>query len=199
MSRILPTKVSGRRWRGPVVAMLVAIGSVVAASPAWAHEGDGESTVGYQLVQQALGHLSHDTSQLGIELAMEKVDDALATTDQAGMDVAEVEQGRAALDAGEVVTGRILLQQSIAEAVSRLAPATGDETGTSVVLTPLPGRGALTAMDRTVLAASALLLLAGIALAVKYRPHDSVRVLQRRLGQSVSRAAEQPGTTKDVR
>lgn len=199
MSRALPTQVNGRRWLGPVVAMLVAAGSVVSASPAWAHEGDGESTVGYQLVQQALGHLAHDTSRLGIELAMEKVDDALATTDQVGVDVAEVEQAQAALDAGEVETGRVLLQQSITEAVSQLAPATGDETGTSVVLTPLPGRGALTAMDRAFLAISALLLLAGLALAARYRPHDSVRVLQRRLGQSVHSPDEQPGTTKDIR
>jgi hypothetical protein len=178
--------------------MLVAVVGVASASPAWAHAGDGESTVGYELVQQALGHLAHDTSPLGIGLAMEKVDDALATTDQAGVDVAEVEQAQAALDAGDVETGRALLQQSIAEAVSHLAPATGDETGTSVVLTPLPGRGALTAVDRTVLAASALLLLAGIALAARYRPRDSVRVLQRRLGQSVHGADEQPGT-EDVR
>lgn len=199
MSRVLPTQANGRRWPGPVVAMLVAVGSVVSASPAWAHAGDGESTVGYQLVQQALGHLAHDTSRLGIELAMEKVDDALATTDQVGVDVAEVEQAQAALDAGEVETGRVLLQQSITEAVSQLAPATGDETGTSVVLTPLPGRGALTAMDGAFLAISALLLLAGLALAARYRPHDSVRVLQRRLGQSVHSPDEQPGTTKDIR
>ena len=198
MSRETPTRANGRRRPGTVVAMLVAVVSVASASPAWAHAGDGESTVGYELVQQALGHLAHDTSPLGIGLAMEKVDDALATTDQAGVDVAEVEQAQAALDAGHVETGRTLLQQSIAEAVSHLAPATGDETGTSVVLTPLPGRGALTAMDRTVLAASALLLLAGIALAARYRPRDSVRVLQRRLGQSVHGADEQPGT-KDVR
>jgi len=198
MSREIPTRANGRRWPGTVVAMLVAVVGVASASPAWAHAGDGESTVGYELVQQALGHLAHDTSPLGIGLAMEKVDDALATTDQAGVDVAEVEQAQAALDAGDVETGRTLLQQSIAEAVSHLAPATGDETGTSVVLTPLPGRGALTAVDRTVLAASALLLLAGIALAARYRPRDSVRVLQRRLGQSVHGTDEQPGT-EDVR
>lgn len=199
MSRVLPTQANGRRWPGPVVAMLVAVGSVVSASPAWAHAGDGESTVGYQLVQQALGHLSHDTGRLGIELAMEKVDDALATTDQVGVDVAELKQARAALDAREVETGRVLLQQSISDAVSQLAPATGDETGTSVVLAALPGRGALTAMDWAFLATSTLLLLAGLALAARYRPHDSVRVLQRRLGQSVHHPDEQLGTTKDLR
>jgi hypothetical protein len=174
-----------------VVAILVAVGSVASAAPAWAHAGDGESTVGYQLVQQALGHLAHDTGRLGIELAIEKVDDALATADQAGVDVAEVEQARAALDAGEIERGRALLQRSISDAISQLPPATGEETGTSVVLTPLPGRGALAAVDWATLATSTLLVLGGVALAARFRPHESVRALQRLLGQSADRPEAQ--------
>jgi len=53
----------------PVVSTLTAVliavaASLAAASPAWAH-GQGETEEGYLLVQQALGHLAHDTGQGG--------------------------------------------------------------------------------------------------------------------------------------
>ena len=57
---------------------LSVIGSFAVAETAWAH-GEGEPEEGYLLVQQALGHLAHDTSAKGIDLAMEKVQDALDT------------------------------------------------------------------------------------------------------------------------
>lgn len=163
-----------------VALTLGVIGSFTVAAPAWAH-GDGETDEGYLLVQQALGHLAHDTSATGIDLAMEKVQDALDTADQEGVDVVEVEQGMAALDVGNVDLARSLLQDSIREAVQGLPPATGSQTGTTTVSPGLPGRSGMHAQDWFFLAASVVVLLVGAGLAFVFRPPDSVRVLRTRL------------------
>ena len=189
--------VGRRRWAGALVGILLAMAGVMSASPARA-DGGGETTEGYQLVQQALGHLAHDTSDYGISLAMEKVHDALATTDQQGLDVDGLKQAQAALEAGQVDEGRALLQKSITEAVGTLKPATGEETGTTLVLGPLPGRASLTGRDWGFLVASALLLVLGAVLATRYRPHDNVRALRRRLGPPSPRPGQhRPATTKE--
>jgi len=170
---------------------------IMSASPARA-DGGGETTEGYQLVQQALGHLAHDTSDYGVSLAMEKIDDALATPDQQGVDVDGLKQAQAAVEAGQVDQARALLQQSIAEAVGKLKPATGEETGTTQVLTPLQGRADLTGRDWGFLVASALFLVLGAVLATRYRPHDNVRALRRRLGPPSPRTGQhRPATTKE--
>lgn len=169
-----------RAWLRLLLVGLLTVGGVLSASPARAN-GTGETTVGYLLVQQALGHLAHDTSPDGVMLAMEKVDDALKTTDQAGVNVAELQQARDALAAGQVDQARTLLQSSITGALSQLKPATGEETGTKVVLSPLPGRGSLTAADFGLLTVMALLLLLGIGLAWRLRPADNIRALRGRL------------------
>ena len=190
-------RVGRRSWAGALAGILFAMAGVMSASPAWA-DGGGETTEGYQLVQQALGHLAHDTSDYGVSLAMEKINDALATKDQQGVDVAGLKQAQAALDAGQVDEGRALLQKSITEAVGNLKPATGEETGTTLVLSPLLGRASLTGRDWGFLVASALLLVLGAALAARYRPHDNVRELRRRLGPPPPRPGQhRPATTKD--
>lgn len=169
------------------------------ASPASAHGGD-ESKEGYLLVQQALGHLAHDTSMSGIDLAMEKVDDALAAEDQDGVAVAEVKQAKVALDAGRVGSARVLLQGSIKQALAELGPATGEQTGTTVVSPALAGRGDLTGRDWGFLAGSLVLVLVGIWLAVRFRPEDTVGELRRRLGSSgtpVGRDPLSPTTTAE--
>ena len=172
-----------RAWS--IVVLGVMLTTMVPASPAWAH-GAGETTQGYVLVQQALGHLAHDSSHVGVEAAMEKVNDTLATKDQKGVDVAEVKQAKAALEADRVEPARTLLQHSITSAASQLMPATGEETGTTVVLRPLPGRGELTGQDWGLGAVSLLLVLAGIALAVWFRPRDTLRQMRVRLASSAT-------------
>ena len=188
----------GRRSRaGALVWILLAMAGIMSASPAWA-DGGGETTEGYQLVQQALGHLAHDTSDYGMSLAMEKVHDALATPDQQGVDVDGLKQAQAALEAGQVDEARALLQRSITEAVGKLKPATGEETGTTLVLSPLQGRASLTGRDWGFLVASALFLVLGAMLATRYRPHDNVRALRRRLGPPSPRPGQhRPATTKE--
>lgn len=175
------------------VGLLGLLGLLATAPAAYAHGGD-ESKEGYILVQQALGHLAHDTSMTGIDLAMEKVDDALAAEDQDGVAVAQVEQAKQALDAGQVGQARTLLQSSIKQALSELAPAMGEETGTTVVVPALPGRNALTGRDWGFLTASLIFLLAGLGLAFRFRPSDNIRELRRRLGPNTTVAgpASQP-------
>lgn len=178
---------AGWLTRCVLVAAVGLFGLLYVAPPASAH-GEGETQEGYLLVQQALGHLAHDTSHTGIELALEKVDDALATKDQDGVAVAEVEKARLALEAGHPVQARVLLQDSIKEALRMLPPATGNGTGTTVVAPALPGRTALSGQDWGFLVVSVALLVVGLALAFRFRPHDSVRQLRRLLGASGTRA-----------
>jgi hypothetical protein len=150
------------------------------ASPASA-DGATPTAQGYVLIQQALGHLASDTGPMGVAAASAAVDDALAAPDLQGVDVARVKQARSALQGDQVVAAQALLQHSIAGALSRLDPASGEQTGTTLVLTPLPGRGGLTGQDWGFGVVSLLLALAGIALALRYRPADNLAQLRRRL------------------
>ena len=173
-----------RRGRAGLVAGMVlgfVLGLVVLAPPALAHGGD-ETQEGYLLVQQALGHLAHDTTHTGIDLAMEKVDDALAAKDHDGVAVAQVKQAKAALEAMRVEQARALLQDSIKVALRELPAATGNETGTTLVVPELPGREGLTGSDWLLLAGSILLVAAGLWLSFVFRPPDSVSALRRQLG-----------------
>lgn len=172
-----------RRWRAVPVLLtgVVFLAVLLSASPAWAH-GGGETEEGYLLVQQALGHLAHDTNAEGVALAMEKVDDALKTADQEGVDVKELQRARATLESGDAAQGKTQLTQAISEALSQLPPATGEETGTTTVPSALPGRGALSGRDWMFLAVSVLLLGLGGGLAWRFRPRDNLRHLRAQLG-----------------
>jgi hypothetical protein len=163
-----------------MVLVLALLGLMVGAPGALGHGGD-ESEEGYLLVQQALAHLAHDTTHVGMELAMEKVDDALAVEDQEGVAVDEVERAKQALEVNQVDRARSLLQRSIEGALSELPPAVGEQTGTTVVAPALEGRGDLTGRDWLFLALSTVVLLAGVALAYRFRPADTVADLRRRL------------------
>ena len=194
MGSLRETTGGRRHWTTLVLACVLALGSVLSASPARA-DAPGETTEGYLLVQQALGHLAHDKTSSGVELSMEKIADVLKTQDNAGVNIAEVQQAKAALEAGQVVQGQALLQRSITEAMSKLAPATGEETGTKVVADPLPGRGALGGTGLLFLAGSVLLLLLGGGLAYRFKPADTVGQLRGRLGTpTYQKTAAQPVT-----
>jgi hypothetical protein len=167
-------------WRLVVVAAL-ALAPVTLTATAQAH-GDDETQEAYVLVQQALAHLAHNAGLEGIHLAMEKVGDALETEDQEGVDVAEVEQGMHALEAGQADEARTLLQDSIADAVAGRPLATGYETGTSLVPVELPGREPLTGSDWLVLVLSLGVAGLGVWLSVRFRPRESVGALRLLLG-----------------
>ena len=174
-----------------LMIVIALLGLVAAPSVAWAH-GGGETEEGYLLVQQALGHLAHDTTHVGIALAMEKVNDALGTDDQDGVDVPEVEEGKGALQAGDADTARDLLQDSIKQALHDQPAATGYETGTKIIVPEFPGRSSIGGQGWSFLAASVAVLLIGLGLAFRFRPADSIGDLRQAL---VSRASgEDSGT-----
>lgn len=166
------------------------------SSPASAHGGD-ETTEGYLLVQQALGHLAHDTSAEGIELAMEKVGDALETEDQDGVDVPELEDAMAALESGSPAFGRTLLQDSIKVALADLPRATGNQTGTTTVVPELEGRSGFGAQDWLFLFASIVAAVAGLWLAFLFRPHHSITVLSSLLGTPTDGDRSRARTERD--
>lgn len=166
---------AGRTCAALLLACLVLVGGASVAPPASADMAD-PSSEGYLLVQQALGHLVHDPAEVGPVL--EKIDAALAAPDQEGLSVSELQQAKDALQAGNTAQGRTLLQESITAALSTLKPATGDQTGTTVVLEPLPPRGSLTGADWGFLTVSMLAILTGLVLAYVFRPHENVRELR---------------------
>ena len=172
-----------RRWSWLVLGIFLATSA--SASPAWAHGADA-SAEGYVLVQQALANLAYNSGHTGMLLAMEKVDDVLRAKDQEGVDVAQVKQAKVELEADHAAPAQALLQKSITEAVSKLAPATGEMTGTTLVLTPLRGRGGLTGQDWGFGVVSLLMILAGAALALRFRPADNLKQLRRRLAAPAS-------------
>ena len=165
------------------------------APSAQAHDED-ETQEGYVLVQQALAHLVHDSGPDGVDLAMEKVDDALGTEDQEGVDVAGVRAGMAALEARQVEEARALLQDSISEAMADRPLATGFETGTSVVSPQLPGRGHLSGGDWAALLVAAAAAGLGAWLSVRFRPHDSVGALRLLLGPKFVTPSDPKPTTR---
>lgn len=176
------SRVRHRAGRRAPAAIGLAVGALLAfPTAASAHGGEGEPQEGYVLIQQALGYLGHDGAA-GIEPAMEKVDDALSAPDQEGVDRSLLEQGRAALEARDVAGAENTLQTSITAAVSHLMPATGVETGTTIIAPDLPGRRALTGQDWVFLAVSVALVVLGVALAALFRPEEPLRVIRAHLG-----------------
>jgi len=157
--------------------VMVFLSVAVFGQPAWAHGGDS-SAEGYVMVQQALSYLVNDPSPTGTAIALTKVDEVLAAEDQDGVDVAEVLQAKASLTAGDTQSGRDLLQESITAAVAEFKPAVGVETGTSTVMAPF-AQGPLAVTNWVFLILSVLVAIGGIVLAVRFRPHESLRDLRR--------------------
>ncbi len=168
----------------PLVIAILLCGSLLFPSSAWAHGGD-ETKEGYLLVQQALGHLAHATKSQGIMPAMEKIDNTLMAKDQEGVNITEVQQAKIALEAGQIKQAQVLLQDSISQAISQFKPATGEQTGTTIVLNPLPGRGDLTTTDWVFLIVSILLLFLGLVLAWTFRPPENIGELRRKLSTNL--------------
>jgi hypothetical protein len=178
-----------------VLGVTIVVGvSVLAASPSASGDEPGETDVGYLLVQQALGHLAHDSSAEGIEMVMEKVGDALETDHQEGVDLPSLERAMAALEAEDIDGARRLLQESITEALNNLPPATGMQSGTTTVRPELAGRSGLAGQDWGFLTVSVLALLLGAWLTFRFRPPDTIRALRTRLaGADDSVSREQGG------
>lgn len=178
----------GSRLAAVVIAVLAVLGSVVIASPARA-DGGQSADEGYVMVLQALSFLVNDPGPDGTAQALVMVEDALEAEDQDGVDVPTLERAATALEAGRTEEARTLLQDSIAEAIASLEPAVGEETGTTVMLAPLPPRGALSVTDWIFLGLSVIVAAVGIVLAVIFRPHESLRELSRDIAAARGRAS----------
>lgn len=183
----------GRVRRLVLIALLAGIVVFSSTAPARA-DGVGETDNGSLLVQQALSLLAFDSSDAGIEAALEKIDDALTTDEQEGIDIAMLEQAQAILEDGDVAQARPLLQESIAEAMADVPPATGGETGTTIVSEELMGRGSLTGQDIGLLLASIAVLGLGLWLSWRFRPTDTVAALRERIGGTAP-PTEQPAVS----
>ena len=184
--------------RVPRVIVLAAcaalVSMVVHAAPAVADE-PGESDQSRVLVQQAIAlivNVPDDAMAIG-----ERIDDALEAPDTEGTDLAYVEQAKAALSDGDLEQTRDLLQTAIGAGPyvddgvppeigetsgepGEPAFAVGGETGTTVVLDELDPGADIDGGDGVLLALSVLVLAAGLLLAWRFRPEDTVRQMRRR-------------------
>lgn len=178
MSGIVTWNTGRRRAAATLVACVVGVWSaLLAALPALADEGDSDQASVYVL--QAIGCIVSTPNDM--DQIQEKIDHALKAPDTEGVDLTQVQAAKDALDNGNMDGARTLLQESL-QGGAPMPAAAGEETGTTVVHDPLDPRGNLAGGDWVLLAISALVLALGAWLAVRYRPHESVRVLRRQLG-----------------
>ena len=172
-------------WRTPLrrpvtilAALLVGVWlTTLAAAPALAH-GEGESDQASVLVLQAIGIITNKSAAM--DDIMDKVDDALKAPNKEGVDMAQVQAAKEALDKEDMDQARDLLQKSL-QSGAPMQGAKGEETGTTVVHNQLNTRGRLAGGDWVLLALSVLVLALGVWLSVRFRPAESVRVLRRQL------------------
>lgn len=181
-----------RRFAGRALVGFVAVflSVTLVGQPAWAHGGQS-ATEGYVMVQQALSYLVNDSSPTGTANALGKVDEALAAADQDGVNVAEVQQAKSALSAGDTAAARKLLQTSISDAVAALKPAVGEETGTSIMLPPFT-QGPISVTGWVFLLLSALVAIGGAILAMLFRPREGMRQLRRDILAADGRRSPSP-------
>jgi len=170
----------GRRL---ALAVMVAVGSLAGlASQAMAHEGE-ESIPAITDVQEGIAILAEHPGEFPAaevtDHAMDKVGDALESNDTRGVLLDLVEQAKDALDAGRNDDALTLLERSIGACPG--APVIEPENAPRTpppLSSPCPSVAHLQALDRTpvggaeepvLLAVSAVLILAGLALVRKIR------------------------------
>lgn len=153
----------------------------------------GESTESRVLVQQAIALIVNTPDdRMAIE---ERISDALEAPDTEGADLATVEKAKAALAADDLDQTRSWLQVAIGAGpylgngvppkVGETSgqpgkPAVGGESGTSVVLDELDPSGNLGGSDVVLLGLSTVAIAAGLLLAWRFRPEDTVRQMRLR-------------------
>ncbi len=172
-------------WRIPLrrpvtilAALLVGVWlTTLAAAPAMAQD-EGESDQASVLVLQAIGFIVNKPGDM--DDISDKVDHALKAPDKDGVDMAQVQAAKDALDKGDMGQVRTLLQQSLKPGAP-MPGAKGEETGTTVVHDGLSTQGRLAGGDWVLLVLSVLALALGVWLALRFRPAESVRVLRRQL------------------
>jgi len=185
-----PTLSVSIRLLGLVVAALLA--GLIAAPIAGAH-GEGESDESLVLVRQAIALLVNKPGDL--MAVKDKMNDGLEARHQEGVNLAMVRQAMdmmpgeqlgsdMMMSSGDMMQVRTLLEKSIGarpivggEDPVQIGdvppPLTGEDTGTLVVLDPLPGRHGLTAVAWIAIVAAGLVVTVGAALSLRLRPKSS--------------------------
>jgi hypothetical protein len=182
-----PTFSAPVRLLGFIVAMLLA--GLIAPPIAGAH-GEGESDESLVLVRQAIALLVNKPGDL--MAVQDKMNDCLEAPHKEGVNLTMVRQAMDMMPSEEMGSGmmmssgdmmqvRTLLEQSIGarpivgnEDPVQIGdvppPLTGEDTGTLVVLDPLPGRYGLTGGAWLAIVAAGLVVIVGGALSLRLRP-----------------------------
>ena len=184
------------------VGLLTAVALLaVLALPSSAQANEEETEEANLLVLQSISLIANDNEP---DVIAERVADALEAPDKSGVDLAKVQQALTLVEesatssdsAEKIAQARTLLVDAIdiraatgygeipepGEVGEDTAPyATGAESGTTVVLDELnPARGVSDGGDAVLLAAGIAILLAGLYLSRRWRPHESIHELRRR-------------------
>jgi len=187
--------------RASFVLLMSLVGVFAGARPVGAHEGEQAVAAKDDILQAIAIIVNKPTDMDTIE---DKIGDALESEHQEGVNKALVEQAKDALEGNDMMKVRDLLQQAIGaspdmtgtdvqpilqvpKGESTVPLATGEQPGTAVVTDEMPGRGGLTGADVTLLVLAGLLALAGLVLALRSRPADTVRGLRRRAATTIGR------------
>ena len=175
-----------------VLAVLALAGGLSVPQAAFGH-GDETDVPARDSVLQAIALVVNTPDD--VDAITDKLDDAKASTEPDGVDLADVDLAMTALRAGDMPRVRTLLEAAIGAKADLagldvrhvlqvpaglpvISLATGEQAGTLVVTDELPGRGPLDGGDAGLLAAAAVAAVAGIVLSVRYRPTHSIHTLR---------------------
>jgi hypothetical protein len=165
-------------WRAFGLTLAALLAGLIAPTTASAH-GEGDSDESLVLVRQAIAYLVNKPGDtMDVE---DKINDALEAPHTEGVNLILVKQAMDALDAGDMMQVRQLLEKSIGARpyvgsedpvqIGKVPPPlTGADTGTLAALDPMPGRHGLTGGDWAAIVAAVLIALVGVALSFRLRP-----------------------------
>jgi hypothetical protein len=178
MSSPSPSIPTRRLLRAFALIVAVLLAGLVSPTPGSAH-GGGDSDESLVLVRQAIAYLVNKPGDM--EHVEDKINDSLEAPHKEGVNLILVKQAMDAVDGGDMMQVRQLLQQSIGARpyvgsedpvqIGKVPPPlTGEDTGTLAALDPMPGRLGLTGGDWAAIAAAVLIALIGVALSFRLRP-----------------------------
>lgn len=164
--------------QGALVAAIAVLAVLVPAAPAFAH-GGGDSDQSRVLVVDALSYLANKPSDY-MDMAIDKIGDALDAPDKSGVDLAKVAAAQKAMDAEDMMQTRALLESSLKP---QAAPVVGMDPGTTRMPDPMSGHTNWAGVGAVYAGLSGLVLLIGLVLAMRWRPGESIEQLRTRLNQ----------------
>ncbi len=175
--------------RQSVAALVIGWFVFLPATPAFAH-GEGESKESRVLALDALAYLANRPAHY-VDSAMEKLNDAIAAKDTTGVNMDKLTEAMHEMSAGQMMQARTALQDAIqplsgqtfsgqmfsnhmANGQMISGHSMGEEPGTTLMLDPLKGSTNWGDSSWLLAGASALAVLAGLLLARRWRPPESL-------------------------